>query len=140
MIKTTTLILLSVIFTTGMAYSQEIQLKKSFWTGYKFIQNGKEQGIGFAGGNLKKAVVTSPEAVKEVNTYATFSVSGNIAAGVGGFLAGYALTSKMEKEKKKQYYIGAAVSITIGAILQALAEPRIPKAVEIYNASLSKRQ
>jgi hypothetical protein len=70
------LILLGVailmMVTVAHAQERKIELKKSFWSGWKYSIDGSEfKKVGMTGSDLAAVMNSNPSAVDEMNTYRT---------------------------------------------------------------------
>ena len=131
------LIILFVFCWASLGFSQEIKLKDSFWGGPKFIQYGKEQPLGYAGDNLKKAMVSSKEAVHEVNNYGKFFMISHLLKVVTAFCLGQVLNTYFREEKiDKGLLIGSVASIAVDININGASKSSLNNGVKIYNESL----
>jgi hypothetical protein len=122
--------------------SQEITVKKSFWSGYQYsLDKVNFKPVGINGGGIRLLIQNIPAAKKEIQKYInkmTFSYTGGIIGGamVGWSVGGYFGGGRWNNSFTILTAIGVPI-IIVAYVLENKAGTNLLNAVEIYNNTLN---
>ncbi len=126
-----------IIFLTGTLSAEEITLKKTFFSDWKYSTDGQKfKGVGLSGTSLRELMADNDEAVAEMNVYKSRKVWMAVLGWPGGFMAGWACGAAIAGNWKDSdgVLLGVGVSMmVVSAIFEASATRHLKKAVSIYN-------
>lgn len=120
--------------TTGQrTINDTLRVWQSGWalTGFKFEYFGHEDGVGFAGRNIKKILSVNPEALREVNTFAKYQVPTFFTTLVFGGTLGWGIGSK----NGRLILIGVGGTV-VSFIFDQIGYSHLKKAASIFNEGL----
>ena len=130
------LIFISLFFTFFISnlYSQEIELKKTFF-GYKFVQNNEIIKMN----QVYKIMKPNNRAYKLIKKAKSNNTISGIIGFVGGGMMGWPVGRSITGEKFNWTLFGIGAGIaTISIPISIKSIKDVKKAVEIYNSSLNK--
>jgi len=114
--------------------AQQIEMKKVFG-GYTFSKGGKRI-------NMKKLATTmqdNKQAYTLIKSARSKNTLAMVLGGIGGFAAGYSLSSSLRGEKVNWTLLGVgAGALGIGFPISISANKKAKQAVELYNEGLDK--
>lgn len=125
---------LFVICQANMKAQEPIMIKSG-----KYYYDGKETRPG----TMLNIVHDFPQAHKLIKTGRNRKTVGYILAGLGGYIAGSALGTKIgsgsysESNPKSNVYVGIAMGVG-GVVLSGHGAKRILKGVNLYNSSINQ--
>ncbi len=127
-----------IILTASMASAQEITLKKSFWSGWRYSTGDMEwHKIGVLGEQLMNAMAENDAAVAEMRKYRSRRVLGYIT-GIPAVIVTtwstvtYISHSPWKDEHTTMLVIGVPLLI-VAWVCEASADRALQRAVRIYN-------
>lgn len=133
------IILTSNVLLAQHVHSDEIVLKKNFWS-WKFYQNDVKLSSSKVAAVLKE----SPIAHKKFASYRTLNTLSSIVGSIGGGLVGFGLgsgsgssTGNSNTDNSGLYIAGAAL-IGTSIPLSIIANGNGTKAIKLYNEGLKK--
>jgi hypothetical protein len=125
----------------GIGEAQQVELKKSFWSGWKYSVDGsKYETVGRSADGLVPVMAGNEAALAEVNAYKTRQTWANVFAIGGGGLLGFAIGSSFGDEgwqsaQTTMAAIGGGM-IIIGGIFDHSASGHLQHGVELHNGAM----
>jgi len=110
-----------------------LRVWQSGWamSGFKYEYHGYENGVGFAGRNIKPILSENPEALREANTFAKYQVPTFFTTLVSAAALGWGIGTKEET----YIYVGIG-GIVVSFVFDQIGYSHLKKAVSIFNAGL----
>jgi len=121
--------------TISGTMGDKLRVWQSFWamSGFKYEYHGFEEGVGFAGNNIKEILVVNPEALREANTFAKYQVPTFFTSLASMVAVGYGLAT----DNESAIYVGAA-GLVVSFIFDQIGYSHLKKSVKIYNKGLNR--
>lgn len=137
MFKITLTTVLMLIFAASLAFADEILIKKSFFSGWKYSLDGENyETVGFSGKSLKEFMKGNDAAQGEMEHYKTSNIMAVTVLIPCVALGTYSIIEDFDSDDKKTD-IGIRLIIiglcVVGLIFDHSASEHLKKAVEIYN-------
>lgn len=113
--------------------SDTLRVWQNFWalTGFKYAYRGHEEGVSFAGGNIKEIVAANPDALREANTFGKYQAPTFIATLAFAAALGWGIGSKNDT-----LIVISSGGIVVSFIFDQIGYSHLKKAVSIYNEGL----
>jgi len=110
-----------------------LRVWQSLWamSGFKYEYHGFEEGVGFAGNNIKEILVVNPEALREANTFAKYQVPTFFTSLASMAAVGYGLAI----DNETAIYVGA-VGLVVSFVFDQIGYSHLKKSAKIYNEGL----
>jgi hypothetical protein len=136
--RKTVIACLVLILIAGSLSAQDIKLKKSFWSGWKYSVGGLEyEKVGMTGASLRNEMEGNPEAQAEMDIYKGRKARAAITGWSGGLLVGWPLGASIAgAEWTDSYTVMMACGVPlclISMLLEHSATQHLKEAVRIYN-------
>jgi hypothetical protein len=137
-LSTLTLVALTVSFSFDSAQSAEIELKHSFWSGWRYSVDGMQwESVGMSGESLRALMEGDDEAQEEMRLYKSYKIKSLIT---GISTAGLSITGALLYYDDKEWE-ATEISLLAGGIVMGIitsyfensALNHLLKAVHLYN-------
>jgi hypothetical protein len=134
-------LLIFLLLISSSIYSQNIFLKKSFFSGYKYSTDSVNY-VDMDIDNLKEIMVDNEESIDLLNSYTTNSTVSKIFGYPGGFLIGWPLGGYLGSggEWKDGYttmlLVGGGLTLA-SIIFESIADNKLEESVSKYNSTNS---
>jgi hypothetical protein len=132
-------IVICIILLSGGIQAQEIKLKKSFFSGWKYSLNGGHsyRNVGVSAHGLLAVMKGDELAIRYINGYKNHIRVAKSFGFVGGFLIGWPIGGSIAgKEWNDTYsamiYTGIPLTI-ISMVFEAKASSHLKRGINIYN-------
>ena len=140
MLKRIALCIVALQCIHGIAVAQQVTLKKSFWSGYKYsVGGGEYRKVGNSGKDLRSVMQSNPAAASRMDSYKKFKTAGLVTGIPGGVLVGWVIGGSIAggwDENQDTYTTMLIIGVPLivaSAILDGKANSNLKKAVTSYN-------
>lgn len=133
-----TIIAFLLLVTAVQAQEQKVELKKTFWSGWKYSVDGSDfKKVGMSGKDLIEVMNGNEAAVAEMEIYRSRMTLGMVTGIIGGGLVGWPLGASLGGDDWNDTYTGmivvGGIFSTISLISNASGTNHLKKAVSVYN-------
>jgi hypothetical protein len=131
--------LLALSFSCSQLWSQQVQLKTSFWGGVQYSLDGGEfETVDRDGGELRTLMNENEKCIEYLDRFKSNTTLAAVAGVPGGVLVGWPIGGYLGSggEWKKSYTIMLVIGVplaTLSTILENKAKSNLEQAVAIYN-------
>ena len=115
--------------------SDTLRVWQSLWSisGFKYEYQGRQEGVGLAGHNIKEILSENLEALREADTFAKYQVPTFFASLISAAALGYGLAI----DNEGAIYIGVG-GLIVSFIFDQIGYSHLKKSVRIYNKGLNR--
>lgn len=128
------ILVISLVFAILQGNAQQIEMKKTFG-GYTFSKDGKRLNMK----GLVSAMQPNTKAYTLIKSARSKNTLAMVLGGVGGFAAGYSLSSSLRGKEVNWVLLGVgAGALGVGIPISISGNKKTKQAVELYNEGLDK--